>query len=571
MNHNAERRFSAMIRGGLLGMLWLLGLSPFLSADDKLTSRRAVKPAATSISHGDRVVLRFKVSPSVDSQVVRLEDLVEVVSWGSRAKEDLLSFPLGPAPQVGKTQDWTASDLIRNLEFRGMDKSKIAWQGPESVRLLRNRATESPVKPASAERKKLAPAFLNDRIISQAESNLIQATREYLWLQTNERTQWRIGLKVPTELAGALAQRRNILSIGGGAEPWTGRQRLVYLVQDQDEELELTMTVNVELPTTVVVASRAIRRDEVIDESCLSYAALPERMEGQLDQYFDDMTELVGKQMRRAISTGVPIPRASIGQPNVISSGEIIEIESVSGSVVVKAAAKALNGGAVGELINVELIPSRKRLVATIAGPMLARISGKATVRSEPEQTQSETSSSPRSMPKESRKLSISETGRILDVAVEGPGFLQFTNPSTEQINYTRVGNLDIDENGQLVVGPMQAGRVIEPPIIVPHDCETIVIGPAGVVQARLPGVPSLCEIGTLQIAWFPNANDLVKVDQDIYAPANPRSRAICAQPGSKGLGTLRQGYLENVHALPLHASDDSNSSQRNPKQKSGN
>ena len=58
---------------------------------------------------------------------------------------------------------------------------------------------------------------------------------------------------------------------------------------------------------------------------CLSYAALPERMEGQVDQYFDDMSDLVGKQMRRAMSTGVPIPRTSIGEPNVISSGEILE------------------------------------------------------------------------------------------------------------------------------------------------------------------------------------------------------------------------------------------------------
>ncbi len=160
--------------------------------------------------------------------------------------------------------------------------------------------------PASAETKKLAPAFVNDRILAQAEANLIQATREYLWLQTNERTQWRITLKVPTNLANALAQKRNILSLGGGVEPWTGRQRFVYLVKDHDEEFELTMTVNVELPKTVVVASRAIRRDEVIDESCLSYAAVPERLEGQVDQYFDDMTELIGKQLRRAIALVSP-------------------------------------------------------------------------------------------------------------------------------------------------------------------------------------------------------------------------------------------------------------------------
>lgn len=354
--------------------------SVHLHADDQLSNRRASKTTGTA----DQLVVRFKVSPVVDSQVVRLGNLIEVVSWGSRAKEDLLEIPLGPAPQVGNHQDWTADDLLRNLELRGIDKKKVAWQGPETARLIRQREVETPKKTATAETRKLAPAFLNDRLIDQAEANLIQATREYLWLQTNERTQWRIGVKVPAELANTLSQKRNILSLGGGVEPWVGRQRLVYLIKHQGEEFELAMTVEVDLPTTVVVASRAIRRDEVIDESCLSYAALPERMEGQVDQYFNDMNDLVGKQMRRAMSTGVPIPRSSIGQPNVISSGEILEIESVSGSVVVKSAAKALSGGAVGELINVELIPSRKRLAATVVGPMLVRITGKTAVRSAP-------------------------------------------------------------------------------------------------------------------------------------------------------------------------------------------
>ena len=376
--------------GWVLCCLVLIGWPSGACADDRLLNRKPGTAGSTSVANGDQLVLRFKVSPQVDSQVVRLGDLVEVVSWGSRAKEDVLELPLGPAPQGGAFQDWTAHDLKRNLEFRGIDATKVAWHGPETVRLMRKREVEATKKAAPKESKSLSPAFLSDRIISQAEENLIQATREYLWLESDERTPWKISLKVPAELANTLAQRRNILSLGGGQEPWTGRQRLVYLIKHRGEELELSMTVNVELPTTVVVANRAIRRGEVIDESCLAYAALPERMEEQADQFFDDMSSMVGKQMRRAMSTGVPIPRTSIGEPNVISSGEIIEIESVSGSVVVKSAAKALAGGAVGELINIELIPGRKRMAATVVGPMLVRITGKTTVRSEPVESETE-------------------------------------------------------------------------------------------------------------------------------------------------------------------------------------
>ncbi len=370
--------------------LCLIVMTRGLNADDKLVNksvnRGANKSMATSTGQSDQLVMRFKTSPLVDSQVVRLGDLVEIVSWGSKADEDLMAFPLGPAPQPGKYQDWTADDLTRNLEFRGLSRSKVAWQGPQSVRLVRKQAGAATGECYNAHTtRKMTPALLNDRVVAQAEANLVQVTREYLSLQTNERTPWRIGLKVPNELANSLSQIRNIISMGGGEEPWTGRQRLVYLIKHQGEEVELTMTVNVELPTTVVVASRAIRRDEVIDESCLMYAPLPERMEEQGDQYFDDMSQLVGKQMRRAVSSGIPIPRTYIGQPNVISGGEIVEIESVSGSVVVKSAAKALGGGAVGELINVELIPGRKRVVAMVVDSRLVRINGKGAAKIEPE------------------------------------------------------------------------------------------------------------------------------------------------------------------------------------------
>lgn len=393
-------------RAGLVVCAWsiLVLLLNTLQADDKL-GRRSTKPTM-SVSQGDQLVLRFKTSPIISTQVVRLGDLVEVVSWGSRAKEELLAFPLGPGPQVGGYQDWTSKDLIRNLEYRGIDKSKVAWHGPDSVRLMRKLNSDAPVKTASAESKQLRPAFLNERLVAQAEANLIQATREYLWLETGEKTQWRIALEVPHELVNTLAQKRNILSLGGGEEPWVGKQRFVYGIMHEKEEIELTMTVEVALPTTVVVTRRAIRRDEVLDEGLLTYAALPERLEGEVDQYFDDMSELIGKQLRRAVSTGAPIPRTSVGEPNVISSGEIIEIESVAGSVVVKSAAKALGGGAVGELINIELIPSRKRLSATVAGPMLVRIVGGSTVRSSsPEPQADEVQSAPMKTARKSQAI----------------------------------------------------------------------------------------------------------------------------------------------------------------------
>ncbi len=47
----------------------------------------------------------------------------------------------------------------------------------------------------------------------------------------------------------------------------------------------------------------------------------------------------------------------------------------------------------------------------------------------------------------------IQETGRQLDLAIEGAGFLQVQDPLTQGVLYTRAGNLDINANGNLVIG----------------------------------------------------------------------------------------------------------------------
>ena len=330
-------------------------------------------------STSDEIVLLFRREPRCQTQVVRVGDLVEVANAGKNSHADLLGIPLAPAPQVGVAQEWTAEDVLRHLELRGVAKKKIRWSGAQSVKLLRLAEASQGVS-----RTKLAPAYVQDRTISQAEANLIQATREYLWLKTGERTEWRVSVKVPAEHAQGLSQRRNIENIGGGSPPWVGKQELMIGYKVGGKSFQVTLTVEIELPQTVVVASRPMRRDEVIEQSALEYAPLPERMEDQADEFFTDIEQIVGKQLRRSMSTGLPIPRSAIGEPIVISSGEIIEVESVAGSISVKTAARALSGGAVGDLINIELLSGRKRLSATVVGPLQVRIAGAANVSAAP-------------------------------------------------------------------------------------------------------------------------------------------------------------------------------------------
>ncbi len=151
----------------------------------------------------------------------------------------------------------------------------------------------------------------------------------------------------------------------------------------------------------------------------------------------------------------------------------------------------------------------------------------------------------------EFRQGAFEETGRQLDVAIEGPGFFRVTDP-TGQILYTRAGTFSINANGQLVVGSASTGRVLEPPITIPEDTLAISITPEGRVFVQQPGSTGLTEVGAIELANFINPEGLLKLGENLYAETDASGPAITGIPGQDGLGLLRQGMLEASNVEPV-------------------
>jgi flagellar basal-body rod protein FlgG len=143
------------------------------------------------------------------------------------------------------------------------------------------------------------------------------------------------------------------------------------------------------------------------------------------------------------------------------------------------------------------------------------------------------------------------ETGRQLDVAIEGPGFFRITDP-TGQILYTRAGTFSINANGQLVIGSAGTGRLLEPPITIPQDTLAISVTPEGRVFVQQPGSPALTEVGAIELANFINPEGLLKLGENLYAETDASGPAITGSPGQDGLGVLRQGMLEASNVEPV-------------------
>lgn len=161
------------------------------------------------------------------------------------------------------------------------------------------------------------------------------------------------------------------------------------------------------------------------------------------------------------------------------------------------------------------------------------------------------------------RQGTLQQTGRDLDIAIEGSGYLRVFDPLTQGTLYTRAGNLDINANGQLVIGSAQTGRLIDPPIQIPQDATAIVINSNGEVMVRQPGVTELAVQGQIQLAQFINPDGLLKLGQNMFSETDASGPELPSNPGQNGLGVLRQGNLEASNVEPVQELIDLITTQR--------
>ncbi|HQU44936.1 MAG: hypothetical protein B7Z73_08050 [Planctomycetia bacterium 21-64-5] len=138
----------------------------------------------------------------------------------------------------------------------------------------------------------------------------------------------------------------------------------------------------------------------------------------------------------------------------------------------------------------------------------------------------------------------IQVTNHCFDLAIDGEGFFQVIDPTTNGFLYTRAGNLAVNSNGILVVGSSNTGRVVQPQISLPIDVTGMVVSAEGNVSNQQYGQTQYSQIGQFQLAKFLNPQGLLQIGENLYRETLASGTAVFGQPGTNGLGTLQQNAL---------------------------
>ncbi|WP_369938758.1 flagellar basal-body rod protein FlgG [Xanthomonas medicagonis] len=140
------------------------------------------------------------------------------------------------------------------------------------------------------------------------------------------------------------------------------------------------------------------------------------------------------------------------------------------------------------------------------------------------------------------------QTGRALDVMVNGRGFFEVQMPDGTSA-YTRDGSFQINAQGELVTN---SGYPVQPGIQIPEGAQSLTIGTDGTVSVQVAGTAAALQIGSLTLSDFINPAGLQAKGQNLYAETAASGPAQAGTPGLNGLGTTVQASLEgsNVNVV---------------------
>lgn len=134
----------------------------------------------------------------------------------------------------------------------------------------------------------------------------------------------------------------------------------------------------------------------------------------------------------------------------------------------------------------------------------------------------------------------LQSTGNVLDVAIDGKGFIELMGASGRTLLW-RGGTLRVLDDGLMATA---SGIALKDGITVPHEASGLRINRDGTVYAVFDGDRAESEIGRINLAKLDDSTPVERLDGGVYAIGED-AELVVASAGEDGLGYFAQGSVE--------------------------
>ena len=309
---------------------------------------------ATSFS-SDAAEIRLRTECKCQSALIKLGDVAEVRDGDPARARELSQFELFPH-LTGRTKTLHLRELEEMLSLAGIDVSAHSFAGAPAIAI-------HPAKvPAVAKASATKPTALSKAALQRATAIVEKAVANRLPGSNEAKAPWEIKLELDEQQAQAVLAKGAELSVAGGQEPWTGRQDFVVTATAPDGVMRFEITARISLPPMVVVATRPMRKGEVVRAADVEL----EPASGQVQAAIYRMDEVLGKETTRTVATGQVLDSGFIRSPILVQRGEVVRVIAKAAGVRVKSNGRAMNDGGQGDLVEVQTLEGKQRYTARV-------------------------------------------------------------------------------------------------------------------------------------------------------------------------------------------------------------
>ncbi|WP_186775256.1 flagellar basal body P-ring formation chaperone FlgA [Rubripirellula tenax] len=324
------------------------------------------------------------VSPvTVTSPIVRLGDIVEPLDPHQAGWQRLRRAAIGLVPVSGETMTIRRERLGKAILAAEATPRSIDWHGPSEIQVVYRKATAS--QSATQNDAIRTVNYESESVPAGPALSTIDAKRVIHWIeiamkQFHPDVIERYEVTIPADQS-AFAQLRYLSGVAD-LEPRSpiesGPCRFAVTARSVSGPIEVEVEVLLTQHPQIPVPTRSLGRGHRIEAADIELRPFAS---DKIDpNAISEMETLIGQEVRSNLRVGQAIMHGDFGSPILIHRGDLIEVRVVGGGVSVTTNGKALGDGSEAELIEIETLNPRKRLIARVARHGVVEITTRAPV-----------------------------------------------------------------------------------------------------------------------------------------------------------------------------------------------
>ncbi len=308
---------------------------------------------STAVLHAE--ILRLKATAEVNTSVVRLGDIADVLHADPEHVARLQGMILQPAPAQGRTQVITISQIRGRLQALGVDLSQLELTGRSQVR----------VSSQEVKQEQQQQTVVTQQDQGQAEQKVQQALTDWIRSSYPNSKQFSLSVRLPREHVQQVLDNRADLFRFAGLDQFLETEQAVgmKLIDAQGQVHELRIICQLKRIPEILAAKYTLNKGTLVRADDLVWIRPEKDQTGITDPRL-----VIGRELTRTVYQSHVMRSQDLMEVPLIRDGAIVTVYARRGAISVRREMRAQGTGGMGDPITLVALEGRDRLTATVTG-----------------------------------------------------------------------------------------------------------------------------------------------------------------------------------------------------------